>query len=497
MLQELRQAVDDCIARAGRLQRIQWLALRLPVLEHLDAPVRPLGERGLGDPATDALAAFEAWGSGERFYWEQPASGRAVAAQGALFAIETVGRDRFAEASRLVQALFSDLHTIGDSAPAWAGPLLVGGFAFRDSAPGTTSGGAGEWRDFPPGRLVLPECMLVVRKGRAWWSLIHAIVPGARAEAEWSSIESRLQAGLVPRPRGRADEDRARWAEAYELGPEYRVRADRPHSVFRAQVQHALRAVAEGSLDKVVLARSLGVRHGGRFALAPFLDSLRRIYPTCTSFAVDRGRSSFVGATPERLIAMQGDLIETSALAGSAARGRTPEEDHRLGEELCGSAKEQLEHHLVVRGIQEALAEVCEELRVPGRPRLCRVEGIQHLETPITGRLRERFSKSATVLDLVACLHPTPAVGGVPMRAAVEWIDAHEGLDRGWYAGPVGTVDASGGGEFRVALRTALVVGGEARLFAGAGVVQGSDPEHELQETRLKLRALLAPLTDI
>jgi isochorismate synthase EntC len=140
-----------------------------------------------------------------------------------------------------------------------------------------------------------------------------------------------------------------------------------------------------------------------------------------------------------------------------------------------------------------SLAGCCEDLDVPEAPRLLRLGEIQHLETPITGTLRNGES----ILELVERMHPTPAVGGAPREAALAWITRREDLDRGWYAGPVGFVDADGGGDFCVALRSALLRGGEAHLFAGAGIVDGSIPDAELQETRLKLRALLAPLLEI
>ena len=200
-----------------------------------------------------------------------------------------------------------------------------------------------------------------------------------------------------------------------------------------------------------------------------------------------------LGATPERLVRLAGRRVDTAAVAGSAARGRSPEEDARLARALSESKKEQAEHAVVVRALRAALEDLCAELTLPEAPRLLRLDGIQHLETPLVATLRG----SPHVLDLVARLHPTPAVGGSPREAALAWLAAREQLERGWYAGPLGYVDASGGGEFFVALRSALLRAGEARLFAGAGVVEGSTPEAELRETRLKLRALLAPLLEI
>jgi isochorismate synthase len=178
------------------------------------------------------------------------------------------------------------------------------------------------------------------------------------------------------------------------------------------------------------------------------------------------------------------------ALAGTSARGATPAEDERLGQALLASPKERTEHAVVVRALRAALAEQCTDVTAPGTPRLFRVRNVQHLLTPLSGRLRP----GRGALDLVTALHPTPAVGGAPRATALDLIRRWEGLDRGWYAGPVGWVDRHGQGEFAVAIRSALLRGPEASLYAGCGIVADSDPEAEFSESVLKLRPMLAAL---
>jgi isochorismate synthase len=468
----------------------QIVALRLA----LDGP----------DAGGDLLSIFDGFDGSERFFWEHPSKSHSMVALGAVRAIEVAGSGRFAEADRLARGLYAALLVGGDRAVPGAGPLLVGGFAFADA--GSSSP---EWRRFPAGRLVLPELLLGRRAGRTWCTLCRVLSPGGDLEAEWRALVGGFERALSPQVRDPSSDledvagSDACWVATAvpSPGPEYCVRADRSHSHYRAQVRAAIGAIAAGELEKVVLARSLSVRHDGRFALAPFLDSLRRIYPSCVSFAVSRGGDSFVGATPESLISLKGDRVAACALAGSAPRGRSPEEDEVLGRRLCESKKEQAEHAVVVRVIRSVLAPFCDALEAAEAPSLMRVEGIAHLRTPVTGRLRRARVERPSLLDLVAALHPTPAVAGAPRSEALAWIERFEGMQRGWYAGPVGYLDADGDGEFRVALRSGLIVGGaegdRAQLFAGAGIVADSDPEAELRETRLKLRALLAPLTEI
>jgi isochorismate synthase len=470
---DLDAAAEAALEAAGRTGEPQWAALQ--------AEISPC----------DVLAAFEASEARERFYWERPAEGRSIAAFGCAGAIEAEGEGRFAEASERAERLFARLHVCGQGAPAAAGPFLVGGFAFANVASSEP-----HWRDFPTGRLVLPEVTIAVAEGRSWCTLVRPVQP-AQSGTGAREICDDLRAGLdeVGRSlanRGLIDASTAPIAETG--GPlDYRACADRTHTEYRAQVEAALREIADGGFEKVVLARSISVREKGDYDSCALLDTLRRAHPTCAIFAVARPGAVFLGATPECLVRLVDGRVETASVAGSAPRGRSPEEDLELGRQLRESKKEQAEHAFVVRALCDALAPHCDALDVRESPRLMRLQDIQHLETPITGHLRARRS----ILELLGSVHPTPAIAGAPREAALEWLNRNENLDRGWYSGPIGFADSEGGGEFYAALRSAVLRGNEARLFAGAGVVAGSDPEAELRETRLKLRAMLAPLMEI
>jgi isochorismate synthase len=193
----------------------------------------------------------------------------------------------------------------------------------------------------------------------------------------------------------------------------------------------------------------------------------------------------FAGASPERLVRIDGREVRASGLAGSAPRGKTADEDAAIAAALLANAKEREEHAMVRRALLADLAELCDDVVAPAEPSLFTLPHVHHLHTALSARLRAGHS----LLDLVARLHPTPAVGGAPRDAALQFIREHEGLDRGWYAAPIGWIGRDHG-ELAVALRSALVRGREAWLFAGSGVVADSDPAREYAETMLKLRPM-------
>ncbi len=262
-----------------------------------------------------------------------------------------------------------------------------------------------------------------------------------------------------------------------------------PAGDWKTAASVAAQAVRGRVLEKVVLARGLRVRaleaDPGRM-----LRRLRAGYPDCTLFAVARDGCCFLGATPERLVRLRDQEVSVMALAGSAPRGSTPEEDRRIGERLQTSAKEQIEHAVVVDALRAALADVAPRVVVSPVPELLRLQNVQHLHTHLAVKLTHR----RTVLDLVERLHPTPAVGGVPRDAALAWIAEREGWDRGWYGAPIGWVNRRGEGEFAVAIRSALLRDEEALLFAGCGIVADSDPDQEYAESWLKLQPMLSAL---
>jgi len=259
------------------------------------------------------------------------------------------------------------------------------------------------------------------------------------------------------------------------------ARIDEVH--WMEEVARAVEAVRSTDLSKVVLARDEVLWSRAPFSEREVALRLARAFPGCYTFLCD----GLVGATPELLVRRKGREVESVVLAGTARRGADAEEDAAAAATMRSSPKERDEHSLAVGSVVQALRAVCRQIEVEAEPHLLRLPNVQHLATRVTAELDDA---SVSVLDLLDVLHPTAAVGGVPRGAALDRIRAAEGDLRGRYAGPVGWIDRNGDGEWGIALRCALLMGDRARLFAGAGIVEGSLPEEELEETRLKFRAM-------
>jgi isochorismate synthase len=274
---------------------------------------------------------------------------------------------------------------------------------------------------------------------------------------------------------------------------------ERPEATAYADaVAYAVERIRSRALRKVVLARTIEVAAGRRLDPLRLARRLRSVDPDAFAFLAplaleaDRGsRSTLAGASPELLVARHGVEVRSTPLAGSAPRGGTAEEDRANGEALRGSGKNREEHAIVVEAIADVLGGYCDGLAWDREPVLLATANLWHLATRFTGRLRDAH---VSVLDLVSELHPTPAVGGTPRPVALGLIEELEPFDRGFYAGPVGWMDASGDGVWAIALRCAELDDDRARLFAGAGIVAGSDPASEVDETDRKFRAFLDSL---
>lgn len=423
-------------------------------------------------PSSDAVPLFEG-ATGERFLWEHPSEGFFLVGIGVAAWIAAQGPDRFSRAaSRWREVRERALVDVTGAYPLPA-PVCVGGFAFDPAGPRDP-----DWEGFPDALLLVPRFLFVSDAESSWLTVSALATPDCDPEEAAAAVAAELGRALAE------NEVRSRQCEPWgEVTLEDEVGPGR----WRAAVGGALREIRAGGIEKVVLARRVKAWSERPIEAGAVLRRLRQGYPRCTVFAFARGDACFLGATPERLVRLEGRTVRADPLAGSAPRGTTGEDDRRLGDALLADEKERREHSLVVQAIRDALAPLCLRLSVPETPALLRMPNVQHLHTPIEGVL----GGEASILELVERLHPTPAAGGLPRDAALSLIRRYEPFDRGWYAGPVGWVDGGGNGEFAVAIRSALVRGHEALLYAGCGIVAGSDPEQEYAESCLKLRPML------
>lgn len=364
------------------------------------------------------------------------------------------------------------------------GPRFFGGAAF---SPGGASSKA--WSDYGDCSFVLPRWTLESCRSTSRESVLWLAIDCEPLSAGAGSLLQELLRLLdwLEQPAG----ENASNGELESFGEATGAAlAEEPSEHWIRQVEDIRSAIRSGEMAKVVAARRVDLGVGERVDPAPLFSALEQIQAGCTGFLFRRGHSVFLGATPERLVRLDGRRVSTHALAGSIEPSG---QSGRSAEELLASRKDQLEHRLVVEHLVERLRPLCEAFHWSDTPVVRRLRDVLHLETPMEGHL----SQDLEVLELVAAIHPTPAVGGLPVAEAVRWIVEREEHPRGWYSGPVGWFDLEGNGDFVVALRSVLVDGEQERAYAyvGAGIVAESDPVAEFEETEVKLRALRSAIS--
>jgi isochorismate synthase len=395
--------------------------------------------------------------------WLRPSSGEALVGVGTARTLTGSCTDRFKQIASAWRELLADAVVDDVAGQPCGGPLLVGGFSFDPGHPDAST----LWSEFPDARLVLPRQTLVWRNGVAWLTHNVLVDPDDGFERQ-SPPEPELQPGPT--------------TDNANLSPE----------MWKTLVGSVTRGIRSGQLglEKVVLAHAEQVEQGRPMDAQVALRRLASGYPSCTVFAIAHNQTCFLGATPERLIALENGTASTVALAGSVPRGATEVEDEQQADYLLRSPKARAEHAIVVGALRDGLAQVCTRVVSDTEPRVRKLANVQHLLTPIRGQV----AAGVSILDLVERLHPTPAVGGFPRQRALDLIRECEALDRGWYAGPIGWLNRDGEGEFVVGIRSALLHGNSATLFAGCGIVADSDPDTEYAELGWKLRPMLAAL---
>lgn len=404
------------------------------------------------------------------FYFENKYNNQAIAAIDAVAKLKVEGKNRFIDTQKFIKSCLKNTITFGELNHAFAGAhfFCIFGF-FDDNTPDYP---------FPAATVFLPRWQIARERDRC--ILVANLVIDAAVNLEnlfqqfCQTIEKIF---LVKAP------NTSNYQSQFQADP-----IDIAN--FKRSVVASLELINSHHLDKIVLAQALDVISADAFNLFSSLNNLRAIHPNCYIFSTSNGKGqNFIGASPERLISIQNQELMTDALAGSAPRGKTPAEDAYLANKLLSSEKESREHIVVIDYITQSL----KKLKIVPQllpSQLRQLTNIQHLWTPISAKIPANVHP----LEIIATLHPTPAVAGVARDVACEQIKRYESFERGLYAAPLGWVDYLGNSEFIVGIRSALMNGDRARLYAGAGIVAGSDPDKEIAEIQLKLQALLKAL---
>jgi salicylate biosynthesis isochorismate synthase/menaquinone-specific isochorismate synthase len=461
-----RERLAECLRRAVTRARRSGAG----TLATLSVPLP-----GSVDPSAIASASRrpgEPW-----FVFEHPDRGRtALAGLGQATCLQAAGESRFtAVAERWRELAAAAVNEQLDGCEG-AAPVAVGGFAFAPDG-----GGSPHWAGFEPASLIVPE--VAIARARREGALAARLTLATLAFPD--DMPEELMAGLE----SRLGELRMRDLPLLDPSPagRFQVASAMPPEHYEAAVSRAVELIGSGTMEKIVLAREVEVHAPHDHDAVAVFGVLREEFPSCFVFCVGRGEGTLVAASPELLVRREGHRVSTLALAGSTRRSADPAVDDHLGEQLLRNESYREEHAIVARRIERMLRPHAIWVAAAPEPELVRIANIQHLATPI----RAQLASPIDALDLVRLMHPTPAVGGEPLSRAAPLIPALEGLDRGWYSGPVGWTDATGDGEFCVALRCALLRGPIARCYAGNGIVRDSDPSAELAETEVKLSALL------
>ena len=448
-----------CQVRAGERGQTQYASISLRI--------------GHISPLAVLQSIFEP--KAAHFYMENPANSEAIAGAEAVWLKTFSGPSRFSEAQEAMDAVLANTICIGDLDHRMAGPKFYFFHTFQDDPePGS---------NFAPGTVFLPRWQ-VSAQGNDYFAVANLPID------ESSPIE--LLAEKVLAAHGKFQVFDYSQPTRSELPPiEILEQTDVGHQDFEENVNQALARIRKGDFEKLVLSRAIDFKLSAEAAPLDWLNRLREKYRECYSFSVSDGHGeSFIGLTPELLLRIEGNQLQTEALAGSAPRGTTAGEDAKFAAELLSSDKDLREHQFVAQSIQRRLADLGIVAEGESRPALRVLPNVQHLFLRIAASL----SSEPYFWKTLRALHPTPAVGGTPREKVLPTIAELEGYPRGLYAGTLGWAAPDGEGQAVVAIRSGLVQGDQVRLYAGAGIVEGSQPDLEKRETDLKLKVLLEAL---
>ncbi|MGV3463931.1 MAG: isochorismate synthase [Heyndrickxia sp.] len=411
--------------------------------------------------------------SEDHFYWKDPQNETIIIGIGnVLQIVSELIDERFRYVEEKWDNILENAFIFNSANESGTGPLLFGGFTFDPKNRKNP-----EWQEFSNATFFVPELMITIKDKESFLTLNSMISP----EIEIINLEQWKQQmmniiKITEHPTGLLPEIK----DQEEINPE----------AWKESVSEAVSLLKNGYLDKVVLARKMKIKFQQKVLPEALLKHLLEQQPGSYVFSFGFHNDYFAGASPERLVKKIGENILSTCLAGSIRRSSDVNQDQALGKMLLADNKNRHEHQLVVSMIADVFREHCTEVDIPDEPTLMKTPDIQHLYTPVKGKVKENTS----ILQLVRFLHPTPALGGTPRQDAMSVIRDVENMDRGLYAGPIGWMDYRGNGEFIVAIRSGLLKGNEAFIYAGCGIVADSNPEDEYLETKIKFRPMLRAL---
>lgn len=431
-------------------------------------------------PAVDPLAVFQKFAPANtlRFYWENPSKQEAIAAWGITRDLTIESNARFAKTQSFIKGCFKQILQEGDLNLGGSETRIFCSFSFFNDAALINS-------SHPAATIFLPRFQ-VTKRNKNYFLLVN--VP-LEDQQNLKQLKNQLKQKIKAidwseySTFSATQTERVKWEEQNLFSPQN-------SQYFKSTVRSALDSIAMDELSKIVIAHAVDINSDRFFSVIDSLNNLRDRHPDCYIFAIGNNQGqNFIGASPERLVSIQNRQLVTDALAGSAPRGKSTSEDVQWANILLKNRKEKREHQAVSDFILERLKEMgLKPYQLPLQ--LLQLSNIQHLWTPIYAHL----PKGIDPLDIVAQLHPTPAVAGVPNKIVCEKIRHYEKFDRALYAAPLGWIDRRENCEFVVGIRSALIEKNRARLYAGAGIVSGSNPDKEFVEIQLKLQSLLKAL---
>lgn len=418
------------------------------------------------------------------FYWEVPNSDVMYLALGELLSVVETGKGRYAATEKKVKAYKEQFRSNFDELGLKGVPLFFGGMKF------SSDNSSEMWENYPDSGWIVPKFLYMKVSGRPYLIYNFLVSHDAKPEKLVSEFSSRISLFLGDLNKESSKTDSTAGIRAAVVSVAGNTPKDKKKWI--ESTKKAIEQVESGELDKVVMSRYVELTLNNNPDIVALLSELRQRYPECFIFSYHSGRSTFFGASPERLARFSGNLIEADALAGSAPRGCSEAEDNELASALLNDEKNLREHRAVVKFICSVFSALGGKVHFKDEPVIKRLQNIQHLWTPI--RVETQQTKGA--LSILEMLHPTPAVCGLPQQEAYAAIRKNEYYTRGLYSGIVGWFNLENEGEFAVALRSALSKGRKLYAFAGGGIVEGSEASSEYKETELKLKPILSLFTN-